>query len=40
VALSVDSLFDLSENTWISLGSIVGRNARKLAAASTFDRPC
>jgi len=40
VAPSVDSLFDPSENTWILLSGKDGRNSRKSAAASAFDRPC
>ena len=40
MAPSVDSLFDPSENTWISLGGIDGRNSRKSAAAFAFVRPC
>jgi hypothetical protein len=39
VAPSVDSLFDLSENTWILLGGMVSRNAKKSVAASAFVRP-
>jgi hypothetical protein len=40
VAPSVDSLFDPSENTWMSPGGISGRNSRKSTAAFAFVRPC
>jgi hypothetical protein len=40
VAPSVDSLFDPSENTWISPGNIDGKKAKKSATASAFIRPC
>jgi len=40
VALSVDSLFDLLENTWILLSGKDGRNSRKSVAISAFDYSC
>ena len=40
MAPSVDSLFDPSENTWISPEGISGRNSRKSTAAFAFVRPC
>jgi hypothetical protein len=40
VAPSVDSLFELSEKTWMSLGGIVGRKSVKSFAACSFVRPC
>ena len=39
MALSVNSLFDLSENTWILPGSINGRNSRKSTVAFAFVYP-
>jgi len=39
MVLSIDSLFDLSENTWISLSSKNDRNSRKSVAAFAFDHP-
>jgi hypothetical protein len=40
VALSVDLLFDLSENTWILPEDISGRNSGKSTTAFAFIRPC
>jgi len=40
VVLSIDLLFDLSENTWILLSGKDSRNSRKSVAAFAFDCPC
>src|SRR5438045_9411340 len=40
VALSIDSLFEPSEKTWMSLCGIVAKNSVKSFAAFSFVQPC
>jgi hypothetical protein len=40
MALSIDSLFELSEKTWMSLGGIVDKKSIKSFATFSFVRPC
>ena len=40
MALSIDSLFDPLENTWILLSGKDDKNSRKSTATSAFDCPC
>jgi len=39
VVLSIDSLFDLSKNTWILLSGKDDRNSRKSTTTFAFDYP-
>jgi hypothetical protein len=40
MALSIDSLFEPSKKTWMSLGGIIDRKSMKSFAAFSLVRPC